>query len=77
MRTKSHDYEEESARGRRIVLVAVCAFIASVTASLLIMSWGFSMDDPEWGPAIFFAGAMVGNIGIVLTLLWAYRASDR
>lgn len=77
MRTNSENRAGESEHGPRILLIAVCAFVASVAAALLIMSWGFSMDDPEWGPAIFFAGAMVGNIGIVLTLLWAYRARDR
>lgn len=61
---------------RRIVLWSVCGMVASVAVSLLIMCWGFSIDDAEVGPTIFFSGALLGNLGIVVTLLWAYRAGD-
>lgn len=65
---------EEGSR-RRIVPWSVCAIMASIAVSLLLMGWGFSMEDVNLGPTIFFIGALVGNIGIVVTLLWAYRTS--
>jgi hypothetical protein len=61
---------------RRVALGAVCGIVASFAVSLLIMSWGFSMDDLDLGPTIFFSGALVGNVGIVVTLVWAYRAGE-
>lgn len=59
---------------RRSVLRSVCGMVASIVISLLIMAWGFSMTDPDLGPTVFFGGALVGNVGIVLSLLWAAHA---
>lgn len=87
--TRFHDTDPQSIRRRlaeiaaleasrrRIAVWSVCGSVASVGASLLIMSWGFSMDDGDLGPTIFFSGALLGNLGIVLSLLWAYRAKER
>lgn len=61
---------------RSIALRSVCAMVASVAVSIVIMGWGFSMDNVDLGPAIFFCGALLGNLGIVITLLWTYRASE-
>ena len=65
----------EGAR-RRTLLWSLGAMVASVTVSLLIMGWGFSMADAEVGPTVFFGGAFVGNMGILLTLLRAYRVDE-
>ena len=67
--------EAEAAR-RPVLLRSICGILASVAVSLLIMAWGFSMDDDHLGPTIFFGGALVGNLGVLMTLLWAYRASE-
>lgn len=67
---------EEASRRRSPLWWSVWGIVASVAVSLAIMSWGFSMDDVDLGPTIFFSGVLVGNLGIVVTLLCAYRANE-
>lgn len=59
---------------RHTVLWSVCGIMVSVGLSLTVMSWGFSMADPDLGPTVFFGGALLGNIGILLSLLWGAGA---
>ena len=76
IRRRLDEIEAVEASRRHVLLWSVGGMLASIAISLLLMAWGFSMDDPEIGPMIFFGGALLGNLGILATLLWAYRRGE-
>ena len=76
IRRRLAEIAEVEASRRHVLAGTVGGMLASIAISLLVMSWGFSMDDAARGPMVFWGGALVGNLGILLSLLWAYRSSD-
>jgi hypothetical protein len=76
IRRRLAEIAEVEASRRHVLLGAVGGMLASLAISLLIMAWGFSMHDPGRGPLVLWGGALVGNVGILLTLLWAHSSSD-
>ena len=52
---------------RTMALIVVWTAVA-----ILGMAWGFQMDDPKRGPEMLYLSALVGDIGIVGTLVAAY-----
>jgi hypothetical protein len=76
IRRRLAEIAEVEASRRHVLLRAVGGMLASLAISLLIMAWGFSMDDAGRGPMVLWGGALVGNVGIIITVLWAHGSSD-
>jgi hypothetical protein len=64
---------EDDRRRVRLYWQSALLLVAWPAIGVGVMAWGFQMDDPSTGQAIFFAGAALADAGILGTLVWAYR----
>ena len=64
-------------RDRRALVRTVLLLLFWPALGLAGMAWGFQMNDALWGQTIFLASAAIGNAGILITLVMAYRRTER
>jgi hypothetical protein len=64
---------EQERQDRRAFLWTCALLVLWPIAGVLGMGWGFQMDDPVWGPAIFLGSAAGADLGILGTVVAAYR----
>jgi hypothetical protein len=66
--------EAEAERGRRRELVrAGLLCIAWMIIGLYLLGWSMHTSDEHYGRIAFYSGVIVGNSGILYTLLDTYR----
>jgi hypothetical protein len=64
---------EDERRDRNAFLRTLALLVFWPTVGVVVMGWGFQMDDPVWGPVIFLLAAVVADLGILGTMLSAYH----
>ena len=67
------EHAEDERRQRGIYRRSLLLFVLWPAIAVGVMAWGFQMSDETWGQTIFYAGALIGNLGVAGTLVWAYR----
>lgn len=69
---------EADDRCRRAVLWrAIGALLGLTLLGLTGMALGLMSSSPTWGPALFWLGVLVANLGFAATLAWAYLRLER
>ena len=63
---------EEERQDRRAFARTIGLLLFWPAVAILGMAWAFQMDDPTVGQAVFYLFVAVGDLGILVTLLWAY-----
>lgn len=70
--------EREAERARRRELVRAGALcIGWMLLGLYLLGWSVHTTDYLYGRIAFFGGLIVGNAGIVITLLASYRRLEK
>jgi hypothetical protein len=70
--------ELEAARGRRHELIRAGALcIAWTLLGLYLLGWSMHTTDYHYGRIAFYSGVIVGNVGIIYTLLNTYRRLEK
>jgi hypothetical protein len=70
--------ELESQRGRRRELLRASALcIAWMLLGLYLLAWSMHTTSFEYGHVAFYSGVIVGNAGIIFTLLNTYRRLEK
>ena len=64
-------------RRRRALIARVAGCVGSLLAGLALMGLGMHLDDPSWGRIAFLSGLLVGNGGVLVTLLVSYERARR
>ena len=67
--------EEERARVRSRI-VTILSFLFWAVLGCLIAGWGMHTQRVEYSRVALEAGLIIGNAGILGTLLWAYRRQE-
>ena len=67
------EWDRAERRDRRDFLWTCALLVLWPAAGILGMAWGFQMDDPVWGPAVFLGAAVCADLGILGTVVAAYR----
>ncbi|MDQ3556200.1 MAG: hypothetical protein M3409_05430 [Gemmatimonadota bacterium] len=60
---------EDERRRRRVFLWALLSFLGSLLAGLVLCAWGLHSSHPVMGPALFEAGVLLTNAGVLIILL--------
>jgi len=69
--------ELEAERVRRRDMIRTAAFcVGWMVLGLYLIGWSMHTTDDRYAQAAFYAGWIVGNAGIVATLLRAYRRGE-
>ena len=70
--------ETEAERARRWELVrAAILCLVWMLLGLYLLGWSFHTDDYLYGRIAFFGGVIVGNGGIIFTLMNTYRRLEK
>ena len=70
--------EDEARRAvRRTLLRSGALCIGWMLAGLYLLGWSVHTTDEQYGRIAFYAGAIVGNAGILYTLLATYRTLEK
>lgn len=70
--------EAEAERGRRRELVrAGLLCIVWMLIGLYLLGWSMHTSDEHYGRIAFYSGVIVGNAGILSTLLDCYRRLEK
>ena len=70
------ELEAERARRRELVKAAALC-LAWMALGLYLLGWSVHTTDFLYGRVAFFGGLIVGNTGIVFTLLSTYRRLEK
>jgi hypothetical protein len=62
---------------RRDHILTALACLGWCAVGLGLIAWSMHTTDEIWGRRAFYAGVGIGNVGIIYTLLAAYRRLDR
>jgi uncharacterized ion transporter superfamily protein YfcC len=69
------ELEAERARRREMIRTgALC--VAWMVVGLYLLGWSFHTTDGRYAWLAFYGGLIIGNAGIVFTLLEAYRRGE-
>jgi hypothetical protein len=70
--------EAEAERGRRRELVRTALLcIAWMMIGLYLLGWSMHTSDEHYGRIAFYSGVIIGNAGILYTLLDSYRRLEK
>ncbi len=76
---RASELERECARheseDRREAIRVAAGCFAWTMFGMAMMGWSFSMDDFETASVVFAAGSTLGSIGVLITLVMAWRRS--
>lgn len=76
---RASELERQCARNeaedRRDALKVAAGCIAWTMFGMTMMGWSFSMDEFETASVVFVAGSTLGSIGVLVTLVMAWRRS--
>jgi hypothetical protein len=67
-----HDYRSWQRRRRLWWVKVAFGTWGSAALGLALMGWGLHLRDAGWAGIAFWGGLLVGNGGVLLTLLVAY-----
>jgi hypothetical protein len=70
------ELETERARRRELVRAALLC-LAWMLIGLYLLGWSVHTDDYLYGRIAFYSGVIVGNSGILYTLLNSYRRLEK
>jgi hypothetical protein len=70
------EIEAERARRRELGLAALWCVVWSLLG-LFLLGWSFHTSDDRYARPAFYGGIIVGNAGIIFTLLRAYRRGEQ
>ena len=62
---------------RRRTALRVTGCVGSLLAGLALMGLALHLTDPAWARIAFLSGLLVGNGGVLVTLLVSYERSRR
>jgi predicted lipid-binding transport protein (Tim44 family) len=66
-----------SRRRRRLALARVAGCLGSLAAGVALMGLALYLTDQAWARIAFLSGLLVGNGGVLLTLLVSYEHARR
>jgi hypothetical protein len=70
--------EVAAERDRRRDMIRTAAMcVAWALIGLFLLGWSMHTTDDRYARPAFYAGIVVGNAGIIFTLLGAYRRGER
>jgi hypothetical protein len=73
-----HAIEREASRvARRAYLGVILVCFLWMGLGLYLMGWAFHTTDDGAGRILFLAGVLVGDVGILATVLFAYSRAQR
>jgi hypothetical protein len=70
------EIEAERIRRRELILTALWCVVWSMLG-LFLLGWSFHTSDDRYARPAFYGGIIVGNAGIIFTLLRAYRRGEQ
>ncbi len=68
---------EARRRRRRLLAARIAGCVGSLLAGLALVGLGLHLRDPAWARIAFLSGLLVGNGGVLVTLLVSYEHARR
>ena len=70
-------HREATGERRRDLLTAAVEGLVSLGVGLYLMGWSLHSTDPRLAPVAFLSGVLVGNAGLLATLVRAHERAVR